>query len=97
VTGDVLIARFVLALAVLLVLAYAAAAAARAVGQPGVIGEVVLGLLLGPAVLGTVAPGLRDNVLPSEVAPLLNAVGRNGADAGSARLAGTALATMRRR
>ena len=77
-TGDVLIARFVLAVAVLLVLAHAAGGVARAAGQPRVIGEVVAGLLIGPALLGSVAPALRDYVLPGEVGPLVNAVATIG-------------------
>ena len=39
------------------------AALARHVGQPPVIGEIAAGLVLGPSVLGGIAPGLMNRVL----------------------------------
>ena len=40
---------------------------ARKLGQPGVIGEMAAGILLGPTVLGHFAPGLPARIFPTEV------------------------------
>lgn len=48
------------------------------INQPPVIGEVVGGILLGPSLLGLVAPGAYHFILPSEVAPYLNIVSQLG-------------------
>jgi len=42
--------------------------------QPRVIGEVVVGLLLGPSVFGAVAPDLRGYLFPDAALPLVGAV-----------------------
>ncbi len=42
-------------------------ALARRIGQPAVIGEVVAGILLGPTVLGRIAPGAPEALFPREV------------------------------
>jgi Kef-type K+ transport system membrane component KefB len=47
-------------------------------GQPRVIGEVVAGLLLGPSLLGAVAPAAYDFILPASVLPLLGIVAQLG-------------------
>ncbi|MEV6025278.1 cation:proton antiporter [Streptomyces sp. NPDC052036] len=44
---------------------------ARMVGQPRVLGEMVAGVLLGPTLLGAVAPGLQTRLFPQEVKPVL--------------------------
>src|SRR4029453_7553048 len=51
---------------------------ARAVGwlfklfhQPAVIGEIIAGILLGPSLLGRVAPSVSQYLLPKTVAPFL--------------------------
>lgn len=38
----------------------------RKIGQPGVVGELLAGVLLGPSVLGQVAPGVLDFLLPDD-------------------------------
>jgi K+:H+ antiporter len=43
----------------------------HAIGQPPVIGEVVAGILLGPSLLGRIAPDVAAYVLPGTVAPYL--------------------------
>lgn len=48
-------------------------------GQPAVIGEVVAGILLGPSVLGRIAPAASDAILPAAVAPALGYVAQLGA------------------
>jgi Kef-type K+ transport system membrane component KefB len=50
----------------------------RSVGQPPVIGEVVAGILLGPSLLGRIAPELSAYILPIAVAPYLNVVAQLG-------------------
>jgi len=47
-------------------------------GQPPVIGEVVAGILLGPSLLGRVAPGVSAYLLPAEVAPFLSLLAQLG-------------------
>jgi Kef-type K+ transport system membrane component KefB len=60
-----------LALAIVIVTARAMGALFRRIGQPPVIGEVVGGILLGPSVLGYLAPGLQAALLPPAIAPYL--------------------------
>jgi Kef-type K+ transport system membrane component KefB len=50
----------------------------RAVGQPPVIGEVVAGIMLGPSLLGRVAPDAYRYILPPDIAPLLGTVAQFG-------------------
>ena len=59
--------------------------AARALGwlftrihQPAVIGEVVAGILLGPSLLGRVAPEMSAFVMPPAVAPFLGVISQVG-------------------
>ncbi|MET9957003.1 cation:proton antiporter [Streptomyces sp. NPDC006339] len=49
--------------------------AARRLGQPPVIGEMAVGILLGPSSLGWVAPGIQHLLLPSEVLPYTSVLG----------------------
>lgn len=57
---------FWLQLLVLLASARGLGALARSMGQPGVVGELAAGLLLGPSVLGRIAPGLFEWLFPPE-------------------------------
>ncbi|HUY33635.1 MAG TPA: cation:proton antiporter [Pirellulales bacterium] len=50
----------------------------RRFGQPPVIGEVVAGILLGPSLLGLVAPDVSAFLLPPAVAPYLAVVAQLG-------------------
>ena len=54
-------------LAIIIAAARLFGALARKLGQPGVIGEIVAGLLLGPTVLGRLFPGLPEKIFPPEV------------------------------
>src|SRR5262245_44879670 len=47
-------------------------------GQPPVIGEVVAGILLGPSLLGWVAPDVYAFLLPTSVAPFLGVIAQLG-------------------
>jgi Kef-type K+ transport system membrane component KefB len=64
-------------LAVVLVLARALGGLLRRVGQPAVVGELGAGVLLGPSVLGKLAPGIFDWLFPTDKIQggALNAVG----------------------
>lgn len=48
-------------------------------GQPPVIGEVVAGILLGPSLLGWIAPEVSAYLLPDSVAPFLGVIANLGA------------------
>jgi K+:H+ antiporter len=67
-----------LAMAVILAAARLVGAAFRRLGQPPVIGEVVAGILLGPSLLGRLAPGAYAYLLPREVAPYLGVLAQVG-------------------
>lgn len=43
----------------------------RAIKQPLVIGEIVAGIMLGPSLLGLVAPGIASSLFPAEIVPYL--------------------------
>lgn len=49
-----------------------------AIGQPPVIGEVIGGVLLGPSLLGAIAPGAYHFILPPSVVPFLGIVAQLG-------------------
>jgi Kef-type K+ transport system membrane component KefB len=70
--------HLLLALAAVVVIGRLLGFALRAVGQPPVIGEVVAGILLGPSLLGRLAPELASYILPTSVAPFLNIVAQLG-------------------
>lgn len=57
---------FLAAFAVLLAAARGLGALAQRVGQPAVIGELTAGLLLGPSVLGRVAPDVEEWLFPPD-------------------------------
>ncbi|MFE3900574.1 cation:proton antiporter [Streptomyces sp. NPDC059153] len=49
--------------------------AARRIGQPPVIGEMAVGILLGPSFLGWLAPGVQQALLPPAVLPFTSVLG----------------------
>jgi len=59
------VAHLLAALAALLVAAHALGAVFARFRQPRVIGEIAAGLLLGPTLLGHVAPGLQSRLFPA--------------------------------
>lgn len=50
----------------------------RWIGQPQVIGEVVAGILLGPSLLGRIAPDIGALILPPEIVPSLSVLAQIG-------------------
>lgn len=52
--------------------------AARAAGQSAVVGEILAGLLLGPSVLGVMAPGVERALFPAALGPVLNDIAQLG-------------------
>jgi Kef-type K+ transport system membrane component KefB len=67
-----------LALAVVLIAGHVLGRLLAAVGQPPVIGEVVSGILLGPSLLGRVAPGVESYLFPDSARPALGVVAQLG-------------------
>src|SRR4029077_18241811 len=53
-------------------------AALRALGQPQVMGEVLGGILLGPSLLGWVAPGVSAVLFPPAALPYLKVLSEYG-------------------
>jgi Kef-type K+ transport system membrane component KefB len=58
------VATFLLAIALLLTAAHSGGYVLARLGQPRVIGEILGGLVLGPTLLGLVAPGLQERLFP---------------------------------
>src|SRR5262245_7588125 len=67
-----------LALAVIIALARLLGTIFRAAHQPPVVGEIVAGILLGPSLLGRLAPSISQYLLPTMVAPFLNVISEVG-------------------
>jgi Kef-type K+ transport system membrane component KefB len=70
--------RLLLAVLVVCAAAYAAGAATAALGQPRAVGEIAAGILLGPTLLGAVAPGAFSFLFHGAVLPDLNRLARLG-------------------
>jgi K+:H+ antiporter len=71
-------ARFFLAAVIVLVTCRLVAMAARRVGQPPVVGEMIAGVLLGPSLLGLVFPDVQAALFPTAVRPMLYVVSHIG-------------------
>lgn len=63
---DVDLARLLVALAVLLTVAHGCGGLFARFGQPPAIGEILGGILLGPTLLATVAPGVQHWIFPRD-------------------------------
>lgn len=64
-----LVAVFLLAVAIVMLIARLFGAAAVKVSQPRVMGEVVAGIALGPTIFGWLAPGLQATIFPTDILP----------------------------
>jgi Kef-type K+ transport system membrane component KefB len=69
---DILIADVIGDLALVLMLSSLLGALARRCGQPTVVGQILLGILLGPSVLGRLPGHLTGRLFPHAVLPFLN-------------------------
>lgn len=74
--GDLL--HVLLALVVVIATARAMGSIFRSVGQPQVIGEILAGIVLGPSLLGRLAPGAEGYLFPATVGPFLNIIAQVG-------------------
>ncbi|RSM71883.1 cation:proton antiporter [Kibdelosporangium aridum] len=71
-------ARFFLAAVIILITCRLVAMAARRLGQPPVVGEMIAGVLLGPSLLGLLFPGVQEALFPDAVRPMLYVVSHIG-------------------
>lgn len=69
---------FFLQLVVILAVCRLVGRAARAVGQPQVVGEMIAGVLLGPSLFGWLAPGWQQALFPRASMTILYAVSQVG-------------------
>ena len=70
--------RLLLQLIVIVLVARAFGVVARRVGQPPVIGEIAAGVLLGPSLLGWVAPATSGFLFPATSMPILQLLSQIG-------------------
>jgi Kef-type K+ transport system membrane component KefB len=70
--------HLLLALVVVIVACGISGRILRWLGQPPVIGEVIAGILLGPSLLGHVAPGVAEFLLPQSTTPFLGMTAQLG-------------------
>ncbi|WP_344639782.1 cation:proton antiporter [Kitasatospora cystarginea] len=73
-----LTARFLVAVVVVLGTARLAGRLVVLVGQPPVVGEICVGIALGPSLLGRLSPELAERLFPPAVLPMLNALAQLG-------------------
>jgi Kef-type K+ transport system membrane component KefB len=66
---DRLVAAFFIAVVIVMLLARLFGLVAERIGQPRVMGEVVAGLVLGPSVLGAIAPQLEGQLFAADILP----------------------------
>jgi Kef-type K+ transport system membrane component KefB len=72
------LATFFLAVAIVMLLARLAGQLVARLGQPRVMGEVAAGIVLGPTVLGALAPDLQAAIFPSDVIPFIGVAANLG-------------------
>jgi Kef-type K+ transport system membrane component KefB len=70
--------RLLLAVAVIIMAGWLAGQAAERMGQPRVIGEIFVGILLGPTLFGQLAPGAQEFVFAPELMPYLSGIASFG-------------------
>ncbi|MDB5108280.1 MAG: sodium/hydrogen exchanger [Candidatus Binatus sp.] len=75
-TGDLL--HVLLALMVVIATARGLGWLFKAARQPAVVGEIIAGIVLGPSLLGRLAPGASEYLFPATVAPFLNIIAQVG-------------------
>ncbi|WP_369375402.1 cation:proton antiporter [Streptomyces sp. cg36] len=70
--------RFLLALALIVTVAFALARLARKVRQPAVMGEIIGGILLGPSLLSLFPGNVQDHLIPPSSLPYLQLLSQLG-------------------
>ncbi|HET7694974.1 MAG TPA: cation:proton antiporter [Vicinamibacterales bacterium] len=73
-----LLFHVLLALAIVVIAGRVLGVLVARVGQPPVIGEVLAGILLGPSLLGAVAPGVEAFLFPAAARPTLGVIAQIG-------------------
>ena len=76
--ADGLLWRLLMALAVIIVAGWVAGYAAERLGQPRVIGEIFVGILLGPTLFGQLAPEQQGFIFTAAVMPYLSGIASFG-------------------
>ena len=69
---------FFLQLAVILGVVRLVGLAAKKVGQPQVVGEMIAGVVLGPSLFGWIFPGLQQRLFPPELSTIIYAISQVG-------------------
>ena len=75
---DATVAAFFIAVVIVMLFARLVGAAFVKLRQPRVMGEVLAGILLGPTLLGTIAPGVEIRLFPSDVIPYIGVAANLG-------------------
>jgi Kef-type K+ transport system membrane component KefB len=70
-SGEETFGRLMLAIAAVILAARVMGLALGKIGQPQVMGEVLAGILLGPTLLGAIAPEVKDYLFPGDIVPLI--------------------------
>ncbi|WP_320064958.1 cation:proton antiporter [Micromonospora sp. RTGN7] len=70
--------KLLLSAAVIVICAHLCGSLAQRFGQPRVIGEMMVGFLLGPSVLKLLAPDLAAAIFPTDILPFLDAIAQVG-------------------
>lgn len=70
--------RFFLAAAVILIVCKLVSLLVGRAGQPPVVGEMIAGVLLGPSLLGEIAPRLKADLFPEALLPIIYVTGQLG-------------------
>jgi Kef-type K+ transport system membrane component KefB len=73
-----MLVKVLLALTVITITARITGALFARLNQPAVLGEVVGGILLGPSLLGRIAPGAAAAILPADAVPILSVIAQLG-------------------
>lgn len=77
-TATALAPRFLIAVVLILAFCRFVSWAIGRIGQPPVVGEMIAGVLLGPSLLGLVAPSWENELFPTALKPLIYVAGQIG-------------------
>ena len=77
-SGEETFGRLMLAIAAVILAARLMGALMGKIGQPQVMGEVLAGILLGPTLLGAIAPEVQAYLFPGDIVPLISAAAQIG-------------------